>query len=199
MPFPDLVQKNPPVFRDLGNPGVNLQIKNYFWSFVYHALQMMSTQFFISLSLQLYSPKGRSFRGFIYLSNALFCFDVQYRVNCSFWTALYLWWIIMNKVFPMNGVQWDQTRWGKATPLSSLFLSVKEGKRPMCLKRQQCLPGQHVQKTLKLGFEKQRSILNVKAKFLDTFMSKGVSTALYWGRWCSEYWQECAGRSGSLN
>lgn len=30
MPFPDLVQKNPPVFRDLGNPGVNLQIKNYF-------------------------------------------------------------------------------------------------------------------------------------------------------------------------
>lgn len=52
---------------------------------------MTSTQFFISLLLQLYSPKGRFFIGFIYLCNPLFCFDVQYRVNCSIWTALYLW------------------------------------------------------------------------------------------------------------
>lgn len=43
MDYPDLGQKNPAVIWALDNPGVNLQIENYLWSFVYQAVQMTST------------------------------------------------------------------------------------------------------------------------------------------------------------
>lgn len=51
----------------------------------------------------------------------------------------------MNKVFVMSGVQWDQT-YGEEKPLPTRpqFLSFKEGKKPMRLKRQQSLSGQQV-------------------------------------------------------
>lgn len=44
MDYPDLRQKNRAVIRALDNPGVSLQIENYFWSFVYCALQMTLTR-----------------------------------------------------------------------------------------------------------------------------------------------------------
>lgn len=146
MDYPDLGQKNPAVNRALDDPGVSLQIENYTGSFVYHELQMTLAHCssFDSI-LQLYSPRRSLFIGLIYLFSPVSHFDV---VNLSIWSATFPWWIIkclMNKIFVMNGVHWDQT-YGEERPLPTppLFLSLKKKeKNTNVCEEKPCLSGQH--------------------------------------------------------